>query len=604
MYVVHIIPLSRSAPSEPLSYRSTAKLAAGALVNVPLRRKEVSGVVVDCIPVQEAKAELKRASFGSLKSASKRAGSLPAVYIKAAEEIALYHATTFGAVLSSLLIPVLRENTVIAIKQDYDGQAIFDRLEAPQIDRFLYYRNLLEEYAGSSALQLVVPTEMEARILANHFKSFKPLVVTGSVTDKKRDALFAEVYKSQGLVITTPSFSWIPIAKLGRICIERVSAGGYTQIKRPHIDMRIALTEFAKARAIPITYGDYPLPIEYRKRPSAPLTIPPLHELEVHDVRNPEEEPKAWKAVPDELLQEIHTVRETGGITAVLTVRRGYAPVVVCRDCGTTVTDDFGRALTLATEHGERVLRSTDGSTIQAPRLLCSVCGGWNMIPLGIGSERVEEELTKAFPEAHIARIDQDATPAQMRKRIKEALETPGSIVIGTEVLLPLLSPENPIALGIIASADSLLALPFWRARERFVRVGLMLGERTEKTIVATRHPEDAALLALAAPTEGLFWQEETELRKILQYPPFGTLIMFQSEGSKARIAEAESYIRAAVGILLPTFLSPRPLTATTFRSTAVLQLELGQWPNAELSERLAHLPPTIRILMNSETLW
>ncbi len=63
MFVLEVIPLSRTAPPQPLSYRSSAKVSIGTIVSVPLRKKTVPGLVVDCVPVREAKAQLKTGVF-------------------------------------------------------------------------------------------------------------------------------------------------------------------------------------------------------------------------------------------------------------------------------------------------------------------------------------------------------------------------------------------------------------------------------------------------------------------------------------------------------------------------------------------------------------
>jgi primosomal protein N' len=171
--------------------------------------------------------------------------------------------------------------------------------------------------------------------------------------------------------------------------------------------------------------------------------------------------------------------------------------------------------------------------------------------------------------------------------------------------MLSTLSLEDPVDLGIVASADALLSLPFWRARERFVRIGLMLAERSKKVIVASRHEgTDAALTALTSPTTSSFWADELALRKALHYPPFGTLIMFQVEGSAARIEDARALITNVCAPLTPIHLAPRPISASILRGISVLQLPDGAWPDETLSARISELSPVIRVHIDSESLW
>lgn len=600
MYVLEVIPLARTAPPVPLSYRSATKFPPGALVKVPLRKQTVLGLVVSSEPAQDAKAALKQATFTLAKSAPKRFGQLPTVFIHAAEAVANYHATSLGSVLGALLVPVLSSDVPARISK---GKGfVIEHAEAPLQSRETSY----ESTFADGIVMLVVPTLAEVRTFAERYRKYKPLVLSSAVSPKKREAVLEELLtndEKKGLIIVTPGYAWVPVPRLSRIIIERMSAGSYTLPKRPYLDMHIAITELARAREVPVTYGDYPLPLEYRLHAEKPLAIGLETDISIVDAREAQGEER-WSAVPKPIKKEIGAALAEGGTVGVLAVRRGYAPSVVCRDCGTTVTDDYGRALSLVTGNGTRMLRSADGRTlvdIRGSKVLCKNCGSWNLQPLGVGVERVVEELRDAFPGTEILQIDADTLTAKVRRELIKPSEH-GRLIVGTELLLPWLSTESPLALGVIASADSLLALPFWRARERFVRIGLMLAERSRKLRVVTRHTDDAALSAIAAPTESTFWKEEISLRKLLKYPPFGTLLVFHIEGSEERVAEVERFIRAALAPREPITLPVKQITESSFRGTMVLQLPAGKWPDSKLVERLSALPPFVRLHIDSES--
>jgi primosomal protein N' (replication factor Y) len=347
-----------------------------------------------------------------------------------------------------------------------------EKIEAPFLKRLDSYQNYISD---TYTVLLVVPTQVEADDWSLRLKKYSPLVLSGKLTGERREAALTRARSSDDIpriIIATPGFVWVPIPNLCRIVIERASAGSYSLPKRPYLDLRYALAALARERAIPLTYGDYPLPLEYRDDPNSPLTKI-IGSIEVIDVRTPKtEKAKAgqtntkptWKAVPDTFITQIKETLSTGGRVAVLAARRGYAPTVVCGDCGTAVADEHGRALSLATEKGVRVFRSSDGTVSQGADVFCKNCGGWNLNPLGIGIERVEEELRLAFPDTLLVRISEESKRVASLKKVRAEIDTAGTIIIGTEMMLPWISPDMPVDLGIIASADSLLALPFWRS--------------------------------------------------------------------------------------------------------------------------------------------
>lgn len=601
MYIIQVIPLSRTAPPEPLTYRSRSALIAGTLVEISLRKKTVLGLVVASESVQQAKSELKLANFSITKSVLTERGTLPPALRTAAQAIARYHATSVGAVMASVVAPIIPEE--VPTRLDHGEGFAIETLEGPRTRREEVYE---KHISTDSVTLLVVPTLAEARAYGKRFHTHKPLTITSAVSQKKRDEAIARACSTDApsLIICTPSYSFLPIPHLSRIIIERISAGGYVFPKRPYIDMRIGLTELAQAREIPITYGDYPLPLEYRGKPAQPIKHVAETKVQILDARELREEGTKWLAVPDPVRKEMARVLAKNGTIGVLAARRGYAPSVVCKDCGTAVTDEYGRTLSLSIANNTRVFRSADGRTIEnidGKKILCAKCGSWNLQPLGIGIERVGEELRAAFPDTELIHIDKDTASAKLQKQLSTPPET-GRIIIGTEAMLPCLSPETPLTLGIIASADSLLAVPFWRSRERFVRVGLMLAERSQRLFVVTRRSEDTALSAISDPTTSTFWEEELGLRKLLQYPPFGSLIVFHIEGSSERIAEAQKYILEVCAPHTVVVLPTRAISKTTLKGTVVLQLPKGTWPDPVLSQKLAVLPPFVRTLVDPET--
>ena len=609
MYVIDVIALSPSSPATPLSYRSKEKLAPGDIVSIHLRKTPVHGIVVGATEVKDAKAMLKNAAFALVKSVTRTDGKLPSALMEVAESVAEYHAVPLGSVLHALFSDSMALDVPHTLP---DGAGFVTRpVEFPRRVRLSKYRSLIDDMTEARmATMLVVPTIAELNELKAHFKDLKPLVLSGEVKPDARKLLLLEAIDSRGLIITTPAYSFTHVRNLGAIIIERVSAGSYRMPSRPFLDRVQALTTLAAARELTLVLGDYPLPLEYRPHAARPLHNEPRNEVRAVDVREVREQGEAWKALPDKTLGDIREVLKKNGRVVVLAARKGYAPSVVCRDCGTTLRDSEGRAYSLATVGGKRILRTADGTNVESAKTLCPHCGSWNLMPLGVGVERVAEELMEAFPEAALVRFDSDTvrTDAQARKAMRSFKETKG-ILLGTESMLPWLSygfsADVPYDLAVVASMDSLLALPFWRARERFVRIGLILREHAECTLIHTRIPDDTALSAVLSPKETtFFFSEENELRQALRYPPYGSLIAFHIEGSKKRLLEAKIALIEALMPHAPTVLPERLIEKSTYRLTLLLHLGRGEWPERELSARIQALPPFVRVSVDPESFW
>jgi len=604
MFVLEILPLARSAPPGTLSYRSRAEVVPGSLVSVPLRKQQVRGIVVECVPVKEAKGVLKRATFALKSSGSANVeGALPRALMLAAEEVAACHAAPLGSTLHALLADSLPP-VVPVLTEGPGANTLY--IEAPYRARIDAYEKLIRKQGRAShSVVIVAPTGVELERLARDLAAFSPVAVSGALTGRKRAAALTKAVDA-GLVIVTPAFSWLPVRSLGALVVERASAAGYRLPQRPHLDLRIAAASLARARGAQLAYGDYPLPIELRDKADAPLSAPARASARIIDAtaERPEGERAPFRAVAQQMLAELGRASARGGRAAVLAVRKGYAPTVVCRDCGFAVRDANGRALSFSIARGERVFRSADGQTNRAADLACDRCGSWNLLPLGIGVERVAQEIEEALPDARVCMLDAESirTPAAVRKamaRIKE----PGTIVVGTEAMLPLLDPAEPLEYAAIASADSLLALPFWRARERFVHAGLTLLDRAKSVSVATRRPLDTAVLMLADTTLDVFFAEETAQRKALRYPPFGHLLVFHAEASPTKVAEAAKLITDALADLPSVRLPDRPVR-THMRLSIIAKVASDQWPDAALSALLAALPPWISLTLDTESLW
>ncbi len=602
MYVIDVVPFVRGAPADILSYRSKTLIASGTIVSVPFRRRIITAVVTGCVSVQDAKSFLKNASFTPRSIVTQTLSRLPRAYYVAALATADKHSAPHGEVLRQLFT---NDNVSVGFHNDFiNGEKFMQKqCEAPYENRLQKYRTLCENAPQKSTVFFVVPSTIEAQRLAGNLPG-KALMIHGSQSAGKRRELIREAYDAQFVVVTAP-YAFVPIKHISTIVIERESAQAYINMQYPHTDMRTALGELAKARHTTLLVGDYPIRIETRiphGKPMRNVYAKTIHILSTrsNDLRIPQQR---YTTIPIPLRQVIQQALDKNGRVLLITVRRGYSATAVCKDCGEAVRDVHGRALLLATQNGKRVFRSADGTIIQNADIHCANCDSWNLIPLGAGIERVEEDVKKYFPETVSIRFDSDTiTNATKASRALEKARAMQTILMGTEKLLPLLEQTDLFSVVIIVSADSLLAVPFWRAHERFVRMAFSLAQHTRHLIVATRHPKDVACQALTQPDTTLFLNEELQLRKALHYPPYGNLLIFRITGNEDYLEQGETLLRNIFIANTPNKLPDRIVTKN--KRIRVLIYKQKQLPTEDVSKRIAGLPHYITHTINGESLW
>lgn len=228
--------------------------------------------------------------------------------------------------------------------------------------------------------------------------------------------------------------------------------------------------------------------------------------------------------------------------------RRGSSTHVFCRDCGWVAR--CPRCDAPLTYHGERerLLCHHCGYSRQAV-VECPQCGGERVRHFGAGTQQVEQELKRTFPDARPLRWDADVTRAKgAHEAILLQFASQGAdVLIGTQMIAKGLDLPLVTLVGVV-SADTGLHLPDFRAAERTFQVltqvagragrGLMGGQ----VILQTYHPDHYAVRAAAGHDYHAFYDVELEHRRSLNYPPFTRLtrLVYRHHSSSAAREEAE----------------------------------------------------------------
>ena len=408
------------------------------------------------------------------------------------------------------------------------------------------------------------------------------------------------------VVIGARSAIFAPLPELGLIIVDEEHDGSYKQsesfrynardlaLLRGQMDETIvilgsatpSLTTYHRAREGHLTCLELPVRTSERQLPTVQLI-----DLSNHDRDTLLSEP---------LQQALVETLAAGEQALLLLNRRGYAPYLLCHDCGASLRCP-NCDITLTFSKVQRSLRCHYCDYRVPPPNGCPGCGGAQILPEGIGTERLEEDLLERFPAARLARMDRDTTShkgahAHLTDRM-HAGEI--DILIGTQMIAK--GHDFPaVTLVGVLNADAALNLPDFRSAERVVALLSQMagragrGDRPGRVLIQTYAPDNYALELVARHDYRGFAELELSQRSALSYPPFGHLVNLVLAGNdllKVRQgAEALAAELTAAGVDVEV-LGPAPCMLPRLRNKHRMQILLKavkRAPLRRLVDRLA----------------
>ncbi|MBW2057428.1 MAG: primosomal protein N' [Deltaproteobacteria bacterium] len=278
-----------------------------------------------------------------------------------------------------------------------------------------------------------------------------------------------------------------------------------------------------------------------------------LPAVEIVDMRA--ERDRGRRSVFSQSLKEALLANADRGQQSLLFLnRRGFANFILCTDCGWTFHCP-NCSVTLTFHAPGRLLQCHHcGHTAPVP-LRCPHCESYNLHPLGIGTQRVEDEIRKLMPSARVARMDRDTTARKgAHWTIVRAMERRKiDVLIGTQMIVKGHDFPSITLVGVIC-ADTILNFPDFRATERTFQLLTQAagragrGDQAGRVIIQTYNPDHYSIQRAKEHDFLGFYQEEIAYREELGYPPFSRLVNLRISGNREDRTEAFAKRLAIVG--------------------------------------------------------
>ncbi len=244
------------------------------------------------------------------------------------------------------------------------------------------------------------------------------------------------------------------------------------------------------------------------------------------------------------LLQRMQEHLEKGNQVLLFLNRRGFAPVLLCHECGWI--DECHHCEKPYTYHQhQRVLRCHYCGAQKAVPMQCGHCGSTHLVTTGLGTEQLEETLKARFPQYNIARIDRDSTArkGKLEGYLEDIQQGKSQILIGTQMLAKGHHFPNVTLVALVNVDNALFSLDF-RAEERLAQLYVQVAgrsgraEKQGEVVLQTHYPDHPLLTTLLEKGYQAFAEETLKLRHNMGLPPFSFQALFKAQCRHSEEAE------------------------------------------------------------------
>ncbi len=493
-----------------------------------------------------------------------------------------------------------------------DQQKAFDAI-LPQIDAQRFGISLLHGITGSGktevylhcidrvlargrqAIVLVPEIALTPQTAQRFTRRFPNVAVLHSgLSATERHNQWRKIAAGQAnIVIGARSAVFAPVPALGLIVIDEEHESSYKQETAPRYHARDVAIKRAQMEGVPVILGsatpslemfhriraaaqnpaaDQPAKYQYLVLPSR-ARAQQLARVELVDMKHANVGRPGIHLLSPQLETHLESTLRNGQQAILLLNRRGYASYIWCPSCGGQIKCKYcDVGMVYHRDKGAPVSSGRSDLAVGTGTLHCHYCLATSALPpqcpdcgkklslFGLGTQRVEEELKRKFPEMTFARVDSDTMhrAADYERVLSEFAANRVQLLMGTQMIAKGLDFPNVTLVGVI-SGDTALMLPDFRAAERTFQIITQVagragrGDKPGKVIVQTYMPDDPTIQAAIRQDYNSFAAHELALRRQANLPPFGRMvrIVFRDRDEQALVVFAQGIadrLRQAAG--------------------------------------------------------
>lgn len=397
---------------------------------------------------------------------------------------------------------------------------------------------------GRSAIMLVPEISLTKQIIdrfMGRFGADRIAVLHSRLSQGERYDEWQRIRRGEvQIVIGARSAVFAPLEQIGVIILDEEHEATYKSDMTPKYEtIEVAIKRTAASGGIVLAGSATPSVVSYQRSLDGiyeRLTMTrrynevQLPQVRIVDMRN-ELQRGNTSVISSVLFDEMTRQLHAGKQIILLLNRRGYSTFLSCRRCGHVIRcPQCGISLTYHKSSDKGVCHYC-GYEQEIPSV-CPSCGSRDIRYFGSGTEKVEEEVQRLFPDVSMARLDMDT----MKKKgaADQILDRFGAgstrILMGTQVVAKGLDFPNVGLVGIV-SADVSLYIPDFRSAERTFQLITQAagragrGEDEGTVLIQTYTPDNYAVQTAARQDYESFFREEIQIRRFMEYPPFFDLI-------------------------------------------------------------------------------